>query len=62
MAVAISPKFDDVVKSIQNRFGVNKAAAVTITVIFANVFGTLAAMSAGIFLASICAGVPVWAK
>lgn len=61
IAVAVSPQFDKVVASIQNRLGVNKAAAVTITVFFANVVGTLFFMSAGIGLASVCAGVPIWA-
>ena len=61
IAAAISPKFEQVVKSIQDRFGVAKSVAVTMTVVIANVFGTLLAMSGGIALASIFSGVPVWA-
>jgi hypothetical protein len=61
IAVGISPKFDRFISSIQRRLKVSKPVAVTVTVILANVAGTLLAMSAGISLASLCAGVPIWA-
>lgn len=62
MAVGISPKFDAFVKRVQEKFNVGKPLAVTITVVLANVVGTIAFMCLGIFLASILAGVPVWVK
>lgn len=60
VSVAISPKFDDVVANIQKRFNVNRATAITITVVTANVFGTIFFMSMGILLASTLAGVPIF--
>ena len=62
VAVAISPKFDRTIARIQKKLKVSKAVAVTVTVVLANIVGTLTAMAAGISIASICAGVPVWAK
>lgn len=62
VAVAISPKFDRTISRIQKYLKVSKPVAVTVTVAMANIVGTLLAMSAGISLASLLAGVPVWAK
>ena len=61
-AMAVSPQFDKIVNFMQEKFKVSKAAAVGITVFLANVLGTLTAMSCGILIASLAAGVPVWAK
>lgn len=62
VAVGVSPKFDAFVKKVQEKCNVGKPLAVTITVVLANVVGTISFMCLGIFLASILAGVPVWAK
>lgn len=62
VAVAISPKFDRLIARIQKYLNVSKPVAVTFTVLMANVVGTFAAMGAGITLASIFSGVPIWAK
>ena len=59
-SVAVSPRFDDLVLWVQNRFGVRKGIAVTITVIVVNVFGTIFVSAALIGLASALAGVPVF--
>jgi len=61
-AVAVSPMFDRIVRNMQDRFKVSKAAAIGITVFLANLVGTTLLMCAGIALASLCAGVPIWAK
>jgi hypothetical protein len=61
VAAAISPKFESLVTAIEDRLSVSKTVAVTITVLVANLFGTLFFMSAGIALASVCSGVPIWA-
>jgi hypothetical protein len=60
MAVAISPKFDNFVTSLQDRMRVSRATAVTITVVLANLIGTTLFMSSGIAIAAIAAGVPVF--
>jgi hypothetical protein len=60
MAVGISPQFDKFVKGIKERLNCSQGMAVFVTVMLANLVGTLAAMSLGIFLASMAAGVPVF--
>jgi hypothetical protein len=62
VAVGVAPFLDRVVLSIQNKLHVRKGTAIFVTVIVANVFGTIAFMSAGILLAATLAGVPVFAR
>lgn len=62
MAVGITPYFNRFIESLQNRFKVNRAVAIGLTVVIANIFGTIAFMSAGILLAATLTGVPVYSK
>lgn len=61
-AVAISPYFDKIVKRIEVKFRVNKTLAIAITVFIANIVMTTSLMCAGVTLASLCAGVPIFAR
>lgn len=60
VSIGVSPLFDKIIVMIQEKFRVNKAAAVGITVFFANIVCTISFMSTGIIIASILAGVPVF--
>ena len=62
VALGVAPAFDRIVANIQTKLRVNKGTAIFVTVMIANLFGTLACMSAGILLAGTLAGVPVFAK
>jgi hypothetical protein len=62
LAVGITPYFNRFIDGLQNRFQVNRTVAIGLTVIIANIFGTLAFMSSGILLAATLAGVPVYSK
>jgi hypothetical protein len=62
VAIAIGPQFDNVVAGIEKRMRVSRGVAIFITVLFANLFGTILAMASGVLLASTLAGVPVFAK
>jgi hypothetical protein len=62
VAVGVAPVFDRIIANIQTKLKVNKGTAVFVTVIIANLIGTIMFMSAGILLASTMAGVPVFAK
>lgn len=59
-AVAISPKFDQLVSYIQRRLQIPRGAAIGVTVFSANLVGTCVIMASGICLASLAAGVPVF--
>eukprot|EP00525_Craspedostauros_australis_P008964 CAMPEP_0198118244 /NCGR_PEP_ID=MMETSP1442-20131203/20873_1 /TAXON_ID= /ORGANISM="Craspedostauros australis, Strain CCMP3328" /LENGTH=249 /DNA_ID=CAMNT_0043776467 /DNA_START=68 /DNA_END=817 /DNA_ORIENTATION=- len=61
-AVAIAPKFEVAVKSIQNRLNVNKQIAIGITVFAVNVVATTSLLSLGVVLASMASGVPIFVK
>jgi hypothetical protein len=60
VSVAISPQFDKIVKSIQNRLQVSRTTAITVTIVIANLVGTIIFMCTGIAIASVLAGVPVF--
>jgi hypothetical protein len=62
LAVGITPYFNRFIDGLQNRFQVSRTVAIGLTVIIANIFGTLAFMSSGILLAATLAGVPVYSK
>ena len=59
-AVAVSPLLERWVRAVQNRLQVKQSVAVLITVLLLNVVGTITLMCAGIALAAILAGVPVF--
>ena len=60
VSVGVTPYFDRAVAAIQRKTKLNKSASIGIVVFLANFCGTLTAMSLGIFVASIAAGVPVF--
>jgi hypothetical protein len=62
VAVGVTPYFNKFIDGLQSRFQVNRTVAIALTVIIANIFGTLAFMSSGILLAATLAGVPVYSK
>jgi len=62
ISVGVSLYFERLVNAIQERLRVKKGVAIFITVFLANVVGTIALMCSGIWLASLAAGVPVFAK
>ena len=59
-AVAISPYFEKVILKLQEKFRVNKAAAVGITVFLVNVVGTLSLTALGIISAATLSGTPIY--
>eukprot|EP00547_Thalassionema_nitzschioides_P002446 CAMPEP_0194203362 /NCGR_PEP_ID=MMETSP0156-20130528/3176_1 /TAXON_ID=33649 /ORGANISM="Thalassionema nitzschioides, Strain L26-B" /LENGTH=242 /DNA_ID=CAMNT_0038929105 /DNA_START=89 /DNA_END=817 /DNA_ORIENTATION=+ len=61
-SVGASLYFDKLVQKIQDTFSCKKGTAIFLTVFFANVVGTVVLMCSGIYLASLAAGVPVFAK
>lgn len=61
LSMAISPYFERIRKSIQNKFGVSPRAAAVLMIIFINFIGTCSLMALGVGLASVLSGVPVWA-
>jgi len=62
LSAYVASYFDRMVKATQEKFHCKKGVAVGIIVFFVNIVGTLLAMSAGITLASIASGVPIWAS
>ena len=47
---------------VETKFRVKRGVAIGITVFLANVVGTISLMCAGISIASIAAGVPIFVK
>lgn len=62
LSMAISPTFDKIRKGIQVRLGVGPKTAATLMIIFINLMGTTSLMCAGIGLASMLSGVPIWSR
>eukprot|EP00980_Cylindrotheca_fusiformis_P028141 scaffold22583_cov106-Cylindrotheca_fusiformis.AAC.12 len=62
LSVGVSLYFERLVENIQTTFRVRKGVAIFLTVFLANVVGTIALSGAGIWLASLAAGVPVFVK
>jgi len=60
LSAYVASYFDRMVKATQEKFHCKKGVAISIIVFFFNIVGTLSAMSAGITLASIASGVPIW--
>jgi len=61
ISIGVASYFDAIIKAVQDKCRVSKNVAVALTVFFANVVGTISLMCAGITLASLAAGVPVFA-
>lgn len=59
-SVALSTKFDAIVRNIQERANVSRRVAIGLTVVLANVVGTTMLMCAGVALAASLAGVPIF--
>lgn len=53
---------DNIVNMVETKFRVKRGVAIGITVFLANVVGTISLMCAGISIASIAAGVPIFVK
>jgi len=62
LSIAISPAWERMQKAVQARLGVSPKIATGLVVVFVNLVGTCALMGAGVGLASLLSGVPVWAK
>jgi hypothetical protein len=60
LAVAIGPKFDSFVSTIQKRTGASRPVAIFLTVMLANLVGTSIVMASGISLAAWLARVPIF--
>lgn len=60
ISVGVSRYLDRVIAKIQNALKVNKGIAIFITVMLLNVVGTCALMFAGVSLASLASGVPIF--
>eukprot|EP00563_Minutocellus_polymorphus_P012683 CAMPEP_0181073400 /NCGR_PEP_ID=MMETSP1070-20121207/29059_1 /TAXON_ID=265543 /ORGANISM="Minutocellus polymorphus, Strain NH13" /LENGTH=269 /DNA_ID=CAMNT_0023154469 /DNA_START=92 /DNA_END=901 /DNA_ORIENTATION=- len=60
VSVGVTPYFDRAVAAVQRKTKLNKSASIGVVVFLANFCGTLTAMSLGILMASIAAGVPVF--
>ena len=61
-SVGVAPYFERAVNAIQRKTKLGKGASVGIVVFLANVCGTTSLMSLGIYIASLAAGVPVFAR
>lgn len=59
-AMAISPYFERLRKYISMKFGVSPRGATVLVIVFVNLLGTCSLMAAGVGLASVLSGVPVW--
>ena len=62
LSMAISPTFEKIRKGIQVRLGVGPKTAATLMIVFINLMGTTGLMCAGVGLASILSGVPIWSR
>ena len=60
VSVGVTPYFDRAVAAVQRKTKLNKSASIGVVVFLANVCGTLTAMSLGILVASIAAGVAIF--
>ena len=60
VSVGVTPYFDRAVAAVQRKTKLNKSASIGIVVFLANFCGTLTAMSLGILVASVAAGVPIF--
>jgi hypothetical protein len=60
LALGISPYFDKVILSFQNRLKVNKPVAIGITVFLANVVVTTVVLVLGVMAAAALSGTPIF--
>lgn len=60
VAVTVSPQFDRLILLLQEKWRLSRSVAITVLVLLANVVGTISAMCAGIALASLASGVPIF--
>ena len=62
VSIGVTPYFDKAVAAIQRKTKFSKSVSIGIVVFLANVCGTTSLMSLGIYIASLAAGVPIFAK
>ena len=59
-AMAISPYFERLRNFIQRKLGVSARVSALVMILCINVTGTCLLMGAGVGLASVLSGVPIW--
>lgn len=59
-SIAISPFFDRIINGLQRRFSFSRTSAIVATVFLVNVLGSVAVLVAGVSLASLASGVPIF--
>ena len=62
LSISISPYFERMREYFQRKVGVSPKGAAVLMIVFINLLGTTSLMCAGVGLASLLSGVPVWAK
>lgn len=60
LALTISPQFDRIIRALQRRFRASRPVAIAWTVALLNVCGSFAVLFAGLAVASLLSGVPIW--
>ena len=60
LALAARGYWDVIVYSVRARLKVNQVIAVALVAFFVNVLGSCALLAAGVALASLLSGVPIW--
>ena len=60
ISAALSPGFDKLILTIQNKTGLNKAKSMAIVVFTVNVLGTFTMLFTGVALASLLSGVAIF--
>jgi hypothetical protein len=60
LAIGLSRYVDAMIQTIQTRFQVSRNVAIGMTIFFVNIVGSSCLMTAGIAVASLASGVPIW--
>jgi len=61
ISIGVTPYFDKAVAAIQRKTKCSKSVSIGIVVFLTNICGTTSLMSLGIYIASLAAGVPIFA-
>jgi hypothetical protein len=59
-AVAVTPYFDRMIESVQQKTNFSRPIAIALVVFLFNIVGTISLLIGGVTLASIAAGVPIF--
>jgi hypothetical protein len=60
LALSVRGYWDAMVYSAKERFKVNQVVAVILVTFFVNILGSCVLLAAGVTLASLFSGVPIW--